>query len=184
MKKIICILLFTAFWGCGSREAVVMREKLPEKKKNVPAEAVKTKQTGSGVMVGMLPFKSSVNTQSSRENTKRLFKSINVILSSDKKFKMIEQRKLEEILYEINSGYDGIADVSTAVQVGKLLGVSVIVCGRIGIIGENYLSMQIMDVKAGKTVGDAIKWDGDAAAFDKFVEKISRKIAASVKNKQ
>lgn len=182
MKRIIYILIFAVFCGCGSKDAVVKREKLQGKKKNIPA-AVKNKQTAATI-VALLPFKSSVDNRDSREKAKKLFKSVNSLLETNKKFKVIERHKLEEILYEISSGYEGIADVSTAVQVGKLLGVSIIVCGRLGAKGENFLSIQIINVKTGKTMGGAIKWDGNDTTFSKFIEKISREISSVVENIQ
>ncbi|MBN1383909.1 MAG: hypothetical protein JW983_03380 [Elusimicrobia bacterium] len=191
MKRTIYLSLFTAyylifavFFGCSSKKAVVKKDISREKKKETQ-DIVKTKPLGGDVIVALLPFKSSIDDQDAREKARKLFKLINSLLSSNDKFKIIEQHKLEEILYEISSGYTGIADASTASQVGKLLGVSIIVCGSFAVTDDGVLlSIQLVDVGTGKVIGDAIEWDGDISTFNKFVKKTSREITTAVKKKK
>ena len=75
-----------------------------------------------------------------RDNFNALTRNVQDILHTNliqKGITMVEREKLEEVLREQKTGTSGVIDLSTAAQMGKLLGVEAVVVGSISDIGNS-----------------------------------------------
>jgi hypothetical protein len=78
-------------------------------------------------------------------------------LFSTNKFDVLERNKMNEILTEQGFQQTGCTSDECAVEVGKLIGVRLMIAGRIGKIGNLFtINSRIIDVESGKVLRTAV----------------------------
>ena len=122
-----------------------------------------------------------------RDNFNALTRSVQDILHTNliqKGITMVEREKLEEVLREQKTGTSGVIDLSTAAQMGKLLGVEAVVVGSISDLGnslaiigrlvdaEKGVALSAARVELAKTpmLADLAKTDSRASRLERTAE--------------
>jgi TolB-like protein len=71
-------------------------------------------------------------------------------------FEVIERRKLQKVLQEQNLGQTGIIETESAAQVGKILGVNILITGTVISVGDTLeVTIRLVDTTNGAIIGAA-----------------------------
>jgi len=135
MKKLLFYLIFTGVYG--------QIESLPDS----GISKIKT--------LAVLPLEGKgISVQDSDILTQRLRSS----LFNTDSFQLVERSIMEEILQEQGLQQSGCTDEECAVEVGRLLGVEIMVTGTIGKIGSSYaIDIRLIEVETGKINNTVIR---------------------------
>jgi hypothetical protein len=80
-----------------------------------------------------------------------LTEQMNYSLSLNKTFRMVERRDMQKILNELKLQQSGLIDDKNAARLGKLMGASIIITGRVYDLGGNYeVFMKMLRVETGE----------------------------------
>jgi TolB-like protein len=91
-------------------------------------------------------------------------------------FKIVERKKLAELMAELNLGSSMIADLDTRLRLGRLLGADYFVFGSYLLIGDQLLvSAHIVSVESGLIV-KAVDVDGDKVKLETVVNRLAVKL--------
>lgn len=122
------------------RPAIVQKP-VPEPEEKVPPPIQKqpppvtptppsnVKLVGERLSVAVLPFKRIGATVSTGELD--IQDKIITTLVNQRRFKVFERAQLDKILEEQKLGMAGVVDISTAAEIGKVIGVDAVMCGSI-----------------------------------------------------
>ena len=79
-------------------------------------------------------------------------------ISKKNVYKVIDRRNIETIMREHKLQFSGNIDESTAVKLGKLVGLDNIVLGSIALFGSSYMtSVKMIDVETGQILSESIQ---------------------------
>ena len=66
---------------------------------------------------------------------------------------VVEREKMEEVMEELTQNFSGMIDISTAAQLGKMLGVEAIIVGTVADMGNSVdLRARLLDVEKGAAI--------------------------------
>ncbi len=75
-------------------------------------------------------------------------------LANQRDITVIERERLDEVLEELALGGSGIVDTGTALEVGKILNVELLVMGNLTVAGESFrLDTKILEVETAEVIG-------------------------------
>jgi len=75
-------------------------------------------------------------------------------LANQRDITVIERERLDEVLEELALGGSGIVDTGTALEVGKVLNVELLVMGNLTVAGESFrLDTKILEVETAEVIG-------------------------------
>ncbi len=99
-------------------------------------------------------------------------------ISQIEAFKVVERKKLKDLLSEISLGQSGVLDPSTAQQVGKLLGAQTMLLG--GFVnmfgGKMRIDVRIVEVETGVTL-KAVEETGNVDNLFEMVKELAKDIS-------
>jgi len=98
-------------------------------------------------------------------------------LSMIPEIELIERTQLEKVLREQNFSHSGIVDSKTAQEMGKILGVDVIICGTVADVGRKWeINVRAIEVKTGKIIlGARVKARREAIRYIPEKKEIEKK---------
>jgi len=93
----------------------------------------------------------------SEQEAQVLTNRLRTYLVQTNKYQVIERQEMQQILTEQDFQIVGCTSDECAVEIGRLLGVQVMVAGSVGKIGSTYsLDMRLIDVESGGILGTAL----------------------------
>lgn len=112
---------------------------------------------GKQLRLGVVELESVTDGAKKRKLGKIISDLLTVQLVKNPRLKVIERQRLEAVLQEQNLSLTGVLDPATAMKVGNLLAVDVIVCGGVSELGEYYdVSVRGIDVELGNVLAAVI----------------------------
>ncbi|MBD3226405.1 MAG: hypothetical protein GF313_16875 [Caldithrix sp.] len=160
--------------------AVSKTQKLATQSPAVP-EKSNVKMVGERMSVAVFPFENKGTNQNLGEVI--LDKLITALLNIER-FRVIERSQLERILEEQKLSMSGIIDASTAVELGKGIGVDVILLGSVspGTRGSVSLDARAIDTETATIIvaHDAESRSSDAQRIKEAVEQLAIQFKSSL----
>jgi curli biogenesis system outer membrane secretion channel CsgG len=107
------------------------------------------------------------------------------ILSSDLStftaFKVVERKRISEVLKELRLGYTGSIDPATAQKIGKLIGANVMVMGSVINLAEDILiTTRLVRVQTGEVIGGTKEQGKNEGDIAKMMNATATKISSSI----
>ena len=99
-----------------------------ERKMTVNMKVPEIRNIGSRMSISVLPFKNKGDSSISGE---AVYESLISALVNQKRFRMIEREKIEEVLNELQLSKSGIVDPDTASKIGKMIVADAIMTGTV-----------------------------------------------------
>jgi tetratricopeptide (TPR) repeat protein len=154
------------FFGNKSEKKITVNRKIP-----------KIRQLGSRMSISVLPFEKKGERSISGN---AVYESFVSALVNQKRFRIIEREKLEEVLSELKLSKTGIADPDTASKIGKIVVAEAIMTG---IIYERKNSLEVLtrliDTDTGNIIVAKDVFDEDKGFFT--VNKLGQGLALKYK---
>lgn len=96
-------------------------------------------------------------------------------LANQRDITVIERERLDEVLEELALGGSGIVDTGTALEVGKILNVELLVMGNLTVAGESFrLDTKILEVETAEVIGAVKAATEDEGDLFDLVDATSR----------
>jgi hypothetical protein len=109
-------------------------------------------------------------------------------LSKSGKYQVMERSQMDDILKEQGFQQSGICDEATcAIEIGKLLAVSYMVMGNIGMVGKTYtLSVRFVEVGTGRILKDFTEYHRGSTdeLLTRVIPMLAQKIAGTYQPKK
>ena len=94
-------------------------------------------------------------------------------------YKVIERRNVEKIMGEHKLQFSGNIDKSTAIELGKVVGLDNIVLGSVALFGSSYMtSVKMIDVETGQILSESIQNNKDG--IESLIESTMKAIAEDI----
>ena len=136
----------------------------------------KVTQVGSRLAIAVLPFQANENAKNLEDSVteKMITQLVNL-----RRFRVIERGAIEEVMNELSFNLSGMVDEETAVELGKVIGVDVIIMGSINVeIGYCKVNARGINVETAETIvaKDASSGNTNIENIEKLVERVAIKI--------
>jgi hypothetical protein len=109
-------------------------------------------------------------------------------LGKSGKYQVMERSQMDDILKEQGFQQSGVCDEATcAIEMGKILAVTYIIMGNIGMVGKTYtLSVRFVEVGTGKILKDFTEYHKGSAdeLLTRVVPMLAQKIAGTYQPKK
>ena len=132
---------------------------------------------GRRISAGLLPLENVTGKEDLTAEVKSAQEIFQDCLTHSKTIKIMERDKLSDILKEQALGLSGIMNDSTAVKVGNITGLQVMIAVKISISGSYYrLSGRVINVETSAVVASAALLVPDAAAISESAQELAAKL--------
>jgi len=123
--------------------------------------------------IAVIPF-TNITQDGSKDWIGAVFsETLTTKLGKVKSINLIEREQLSKILKELKFQYSGFVDEKTAIEVGKIYGIDIMVLGSFQIIGDSLrASARFVDVQTGKII-DTAETTGNIQDIFKLQDEIA-----------
>ena len=139
------------------------------------------KRVGERMSVAVLPFE---NKGASRDLGDIVFDKMITALFGEDRFKVVERSQLESVLDEQKLSASGLLDASTAVELGRGLGVDAIILGSVAAAPNGAISLdaRAIDTETAMIIvaHDAYSAHSDAQSVKNTVAYLAKKFVSSL----
>jgi len=152
--------------------------KQPPPIRTQPERERKIKLVGERLSVAVLPFRCM--GESSYLGELDIQDKIITTLVNQKRFKVFERAQLDKILEEQKLGMMGVVDVTTAAQIGKVIGVDAVMCGSLTLTPYSVsIDARLVDAETAVilTAKDVYSPDVSLGNIKRLIEGLSLKIS-------
>lgn len=150
------------------------------KTRTVPDVSASEKITSGDLQPYLAVFLFDDNTEQSEENTfaETISEMMVTALAQTNRYRLMERTQLSKVLEEQALGQSGAIEPQTAVEVGKLIGVNVVLVGSISKLEDRFeLDARIIDAGSGEIRQAANSSVNDEEKLREAVNDLAKKLA-------
>lgn len=125
--------------------------------------------------VAVIPFDDNVISSAEATALSDIFENR---LAQTGSFELVERKRIENLMKELNFGTSGFVDQSAAVKAGKILSAQWLVLGSVSKLGKEYsVNVKIVNTESGRIVTGASGEGKDIIQIKRVVEDIAKKLS-------
>ena len=125
--------------------------------------------------VAVIPFDDNVISSAEAIALSDIFENR---LAQTGSFELVERKRIENLMKELNFGTSDFVDQSTAVKAGKILSAQWLVLGSVSKLGKEYsVNVKIVNTESGRIVTGASGEAKDIIQIKRIVEDIAKKLS-------
>jgi TolB-like protein len=181
---IVCVTAFVMFAGCA--HAPVQSKEVYKQDAFVDGKIISSTQADDKasqheVVFAVLEFENNSGQPDWNYMQAGIPDIISADLSTNSDYKVVERKKMQEIISEMKLGMQGYTDAATAQQIGKLTGANVLVFGSVTKFDTKIIiTTRMVKVETGDIIGSIIEKGNKVSQLPDMCSSIANKVCGKL----